>query len=165
MKDLYWYQTVILHIASIYTGDFETVIDPSVLQLPPTKNLIRIRRQNCPVGLQFFWIIWSIINFDKLGHYFHRSFCLSWRTVQHLIKKIPLLLTWIFQGTVPLPQTPAITSVPVHSFLFFRLLFHEATLSGNWKIAFFIYISLDVFVVLWLCLSSFPWDSSKMLAV
>lgn len=117
MKDLYWYQTVILHIASIYTGDFETVIDPSVLQLPPTKNLIRIRRQNCPVGLQFFWIIWSIINFDKLGHYFHRSFCLSWRTIQYLIKKIPLLLTWIFQGTVPLPQTPAITSVPVHSFL------------------------------------------------
>ena len=54
MKDLYWYQTVILHIASIYTGEFQTVIDPLVLQLPPTKNVIRKRGQNCPPGLQFF---------------------------------------------------------------------------------------------------------------
>ena len=54
MKDLYWYQTVILHTASIYTGEFQTVIDPLVLQLPPTKNVIRKRRQNCPPGLQFF---------------------------------------------------------------------------------------------------------------
>lgn len=53
---------------------------------------------------------------------------------------------------VPLPQTQAISSIPVRSFLFFRLLFHEATLSGNQKIAFFIYITLVLFVVLWLYL-------------
>ena len=92
MKDLYWYQTVILHIASIYTGEFQTVIDPLVLQLPPTKNVIRKRRQNCPPGLQFFLQICSILSFDKLGHYSHWSFCLSWRRIQYLIKKIPFAL-------------------------------------------------------------------------
>lgn len=48
MKDLYWYQTVILHIASIYTGEFQTVIDPLVLQLPPTKNVIRKKKTKLP---------------------------------------------------------------------------------------------------------------------
>ena len=92
MKDLYWYLTVILHIASIYTGEFQTVIDPFVLQSPPTKNVISIRKQNCPPGLLFLLQIWSILNFDKLGHYFHWSFCLSWRTIQYPSKKIPFAL-------------------------------------------------------------------------
>lgn len=127
-----------------------------VLQLPLTKNVIRKRRQNCPPGLQFFLPICSILNFDKLGHYSHWSFCLSWRRMQYLIKKIPLLLTWIFQRRVSLPQNQAISPIPVHTFSF-RLLLHEVTLSGNsGKTAIFIYITLDVFVGLWLYLFSFP---------
>ena len=45
----------------------------------------------CVYGV-FFLQICSILNFDKLGHYSHWSFCLSWRRIQYLIKKIPFAL-------------------------------------------------------------------------